>query len=61
MKLRSGTFHDLRRATQQITELDPSAPLASRALGVVLAAVAMLMVEDLEGWARLCRGKVPDA
>ncbi len=51
----------LRRANRQITELDPNEPLASQALGGALAGVALLMLEDLDGWARLFRGKVLDA
>ena len=43
-------------------QLDPSAAvLASQTLGAALAGVATLMLEDLEGWARLFRGKVLDA
>jgi hypothetical protein len=51
----------LKHARRQIAELDPAAPLASQALGYALAAVALLMLEDLDGWARLFRGKVLDA
>jgi hypothetical protein len=51
----------LRREKQRIAELEPDAPLASQALGSALAGVATLMLEDLEGWARLFRGKVLDA
>ena len=48
-------------AKGQIAALDTKAPLSSQTLGVALAAVATLMLEDLEGWARLFRGKVLDA
>jgi hypothetical protein len=51
----------MQRAKRQIMELDPNEPLASQALGSALAGVATLMLEDLEGWARLFRGKVLDA
>jgi hypothetical protein len=51
----------MRDAKKQISALDPGAPLASQTLGVALAAVATVMLEDLEGWARLFRGKVLDA
>ena len=51
----------LRQARERIADLDPASPLASQALGSALAAVATLMLEDLEGWARLFRGKVLDA
>jgi hypothetical protein len=52
---------ELTQAEKQIGELDDAAPLASQTLGVALARVATLMLEDLEGWARLFRGKVLDA
>jgi hypothetical protein len=42
-------------------QLDPNAALASQTLGAALAGVATLMLEDLQGWARLFRGKVLDA
>jgi hypothetical protein len=51
----------MKHAKAQIAELGPNEPLASQTLGVALAAVATLMLEDLEGWARLFRGKVLDA
>jgi hypothetical protein len=51
----------LKHAKARIDELDPNEPLASQTLGVALAAVATLMLEDLEGWARLFRGKILDA
>jgi hypothetical protein len=48
-------------ARDRITDLDPDVPLASQVLGNALASVATLMLEDLEGWARLFRGKALDA
>lgn len=50
----------LNHARKQIAELDPHASLASQFLGSALAGVATLMLEDLEGWARLFRGKALD-
>jgi hypothetical protein len=50
----------LTHARKQIEELNSAAPLASQALGSALAGVALLMLEDLEGWARLFRGKILD-
>lgn len=47
----------MRPAQQRLQDLDPAAPLASQAVGGALAPVATLMLEDLEGWARLFRGK----
>jgi hypothetical protein len=38
-----------RTAKAQIRQLDPGAALASQTLGVALARVATLMLEDLEG------------
>jgi hypothetical protein len=55
------TLKVLQDAKREITELDPRAPLASQTLGIALAAVATAMLQDLEGWARLFRGKVLDA
>jgi hypothetical protein len=51
----------LRHASMEIEDLDPAAPLASQTLGSALAGVATLMLEDLEGWARLFRAKVVEA
>ena len=48
----------MRRAREQIETLDPANPLASQDLGNAVAAVAVLMLEDLQGWARLFRAKV---
>jgi hypothetical protein len=51
----------LHRSQARIRDLDADAPLASQALGNALASVATLMLEDLDGWTRLFRGKVLDA
>jgi hypothetical protein len=48
----------MRVAETRIKQLVPAAPLASQELGNALAPVATLMLEDLEGWARLFRPKV---
>jgi hypothetical protein len=54
-------LHAMRRARDHIAALDPAGPLASQALGRELAAVATLMLEDLQGWAQLFRAKVVEA
>ncbi len=51
----------MRRAKKQIEAQDPANPFVSQALGSALAAVATLMLEELDGWARLLRAKVPEA
>ena len=51
----------LRRARARTEEIDPAAPLASQAIGAELAAVATVMLEDLDGWAKLFRAKVVEA
>ncbi len=51
----------MRQARRQIEEIDAAAPLASQALGTALVTVATLMLEDLDGWARLFRAKVVEA
>lgn len=51
----------MRRARARTEEIDPSAPLASQAIGAELAAVATVMLEDLDGWAKLFRAKVVEA
>jgi len=51
----------LHRARQQLQSLAPAAPLASQALGKELAALAILMLEELDGWNRMFREKVVGA
>jgi hypothetical protein len=51
----------MRAAQGRIQQLDCAAPLASQALGNALAPVTALLLEDLEGWARLFRAKVVEA
>ncbi|NLH80678.1 MAG: hypothetical protein GX458_07530 [Phyllobacteriaceae bacterium] len=47
----------LHRARTHIERLDMARPLASQELGAEAAATAALMLQDLEGWARLFRLK----
>jgi len=48
-------------ARAQIAELDPAAPLASQTLGSAVAGVAALMLDDVQGWAKLSRVKIVEA
>jgi len=52
---------ELERAHQRVERLDTTRPLASQDLGAEAAAVATLMLQDLEGWARLFRVKGMEA
>jgi hypothetical protein len=49
---------ELERARQQVNHLKQQSPLASQDLGIEAVRAAMLMLEDLEGWARLCQMKI---
>ena len=49
---------DLKRALARTERIDPARALASQALGEEAAAVAALMLQDLEGWGRIFRGKL---
>ncbi len=49
------------QARARIIEIDPTTPLASQSLGAELASVSTLMLEDLQGWAKLFRAKVVEA
>jgi hypothetical protein len=51
----------MTHARGQLEKLDCTAPLASQALGSALASVVTIMMEDLQGWARLFRAKVVEA
>jgi hypothetical protein len=48
---------ELKRAKARVERLDPTRKLVSQDLGAEAAAVAILMLQDLEGWARLFRVK----
>jgi hypothetical protein len=48
---------ELERAHRRVERLDTTRPLVSQDLGTEAAAVATLMLQDLEGWARLFRVK----
>ena len=48
----------LTRAKQRIDRLSFDKPLASRALGVRVYEVAITMLQDIDGWARLFRVKI---
>lgn len=50
-------IRELRSARLRVLRLDTSRPLVSQDLGVQAAAVATLMLQDLDGWGRLFRGK----
>jgi hypothetical protein len=48
---------ELKRAESRVKRLNPERPMVSQDLGAEAAAVAILMLQDLEGWARLFRVK----
>ena len=52
---------ELKRAQSRVERLDMTQPLASQDLGGEAAAVATLMLQDLDGWARLFRVKGMEA
>ncbi len=52
---------ELQRAKARLERLNLTHPLASQDLGAEAAAVAVLMLQDLEGWTRLFRVKVVEA
>jgi hypothetical protein len=52
---------ELERAQSRVGRLNMNRVLASQDLGAEAAAVAALMLQDLEGWGRLFRGKLPEA
>ena len=51
---------DLTRMLGRLDEklLDPKRPLASQLLGEEAGAVATLMLQELDGWGRVFRGKL---
>ena len=62
LQLLAGQSRHMARAMQaaelQIRDLDLSHPLASQELGGLVFGVATLMLEDVQGWARLFRVKL---
>jgi hypothetical protein len=52
---------ELRNARMRVSRLDISRPLVSQDLGAQAAVVATLMLQDLDGWERLFRGKLMEA
>ena len=52
---------ELERAHRRVERLDTTRPLVSQDLGAEAAAVATLMLQDLEGWARMFRVKEVEA
>jgi hypothetical protein len=50
-------IRELRSARLRVLRLDTSRSLVSQDLGAQAAAVATLMLQDLDGWGRLFRGK----
>ena len=48
---------ELKRSHDRVLRLDVARPLVSQDLGSEAASVAALMLQDLEGWAQLCRVK----
>jgi hypothetical protein len=52
---------ELERVHARVERLNPSRPLASQDLGMEAAFVATLMLQDLQGWARLFRVKSMEA
>jgi hypothetical protein len=48
---------ELERANHRVERLNPQRPLVSQDIGAEAALVATLMLQDLEGWARLFRVK----
>jgi hypothetical protein len=51
----------LTRAKQRIEQLNFDTPLASQALGARVYEVAITMLQDIDGWARLFRVKIVEA
>jgi len=51
----------LTRAKQRIDRLNLDTPLASQALGARVYEVAITMLQDIDGWARLFRVKIVEA
>jgi fumarate reductase subunit D len=51
-------IRELHNARTRVARLDANRPLVSQDLGTQAAAVATLMLQDLDGWGRLFRGKL---
>jgi hypothetical protein len=54
-------IRELHLARQRVLRLDVNRALVSQDLGTQAASVATLMLQDLDGWGRLFRGKQMDA
>jgi hypothetical protein len=52
---------ELERARKRVTRLNPTRPLSSQDLGAEATFVALLMLQDIQGWARLFRIKGMEA
>jgi hypothetical protein len=53
-------IHELENARTRVSRLDTTRALVSQDLGVQAANVTALMLQDLDGWGRLFRGKLMD-
>jgi hypothetical protein len=51
-------IRELHNARTRVARLDTNRPLVSQDLGTQAAAVATFMLQDLDGWGRLFRGKL---
>lgn len=51
----------MKLARRHIQAIDPARPLASQELGAEVLTVATQMLQDVDGWARLFRGKLVEA
>ena len=51
----------MRTAAERLGRLDPSLPLASQELGAITHGVAITMLQEVDGWARMFRVKVVEA
>jgi hypothetical protein len=54
-------IRELHNARMRVARLDTSRVLVSQDLGALAAVVATLMLQDLDGWGRLFRGKLMEA
>jgi hypothetical protein len=54
-------IRELENARTRVSRLDANRPLVSQDLGTQAAAVATSMLQDLDGWGRLFRGKLMEA
>lgn len=51
----------MRTAAERLGRLDPSQPLASQELAAITHGVAITMLQEVDGWARMFRVKVVEA